>query len=583
MAKQKTAAAETISLTSDNAPRPRLHKLIIRNFRSIGNSPVEIELDEIVVLVGANNAGKSSILKAYETVMSHGSKEGKLGIQDFPNGIVDPNKLPNIELQTVVFDKAPGERWLQPLANNEFLIREQWTWDSPNKDPVRQGYDVQRNDWDQQVPWGAPNVANSKRPRPHRIDAFASPDTQANEITSLITSLLKEKLLEIKTNPDQEQSDYQLVIEKIKDLQTKAVSATEQEVATIEAEISKYLDRLFPNHLIKFDAKPELDIDKAYTPFKTSADLLMGPKDGYLSGIAHQGSGARRTLLWATLKYLSEVSDSEGTRPHVLLLDEPEICLHPSAIREARAVLYDLPQSGNWQVMITSHSPTFIDLSKDNTTIIRVFREEGKEVESTTLYRPSRAKLDADDRKNLKMLNICDPYVNEFFFGGRQIIVEGDTEYTAFSIIRDMHIDEYKDVQIIRARGKGIIPSVAKVLLQFSKQFTILHDTDTPLTVAGKGNPAWGMNKTIASVLDLENAEERVRLVACKTCFETALFGKEEKDEKPYRAFVRIQTDPESASKVKELFDFLLDAKKPKPENCIEWKKIEDLEDRKLA
>lgn len=346
----------------------------------------------------------------------------------------------------------------------------------------------------------------------------------------------------------------------------------------IEAEVSKYLDKLFPNHHVLFDAKPEMDIEKAYTPFKATADLLMGPKDGYLSGIANQGSGARRTLLWAALKYLSEVNDGEGTRPHVLLMDEPEICLHPSAIREARSVLYDLPEGGNWQVMITSHSPIFIDLSRDNTTIVRVFRGEADSVESTTLYRPERAKLDDDDdKKNLKMLNICDPYLNEFFFGGRQVIVEGDTEYTAFSIIRDMYIDEYKDVQIIRARGKGIIPSVAKVLLQFSKQFTILHDTDAPHTDKGKANPAWGMNKTIQSVFDLEGAQGKVRLVACKTCFETALFGKEEKDEKPYRAFVKIQNDPGAAAKVKELLDFLLDAEKPRPGNCIEWSKVEDL------
>ena len=577
MAKQKAAVVEEVSLASEGSPRPRLHKLIIRNFRSIGSAPVEIELDDIVVLVGANNAGKSSILKAYEKVMSHGSNDGKLTIHDFPNGIVDVENLPNIELQTVVFDRAPGDRWLQLLPNNEFLVREQWTWDNPGRDPVRQGWDIQKGSWDKQVPWGAPNVANSKRPRPHRIDAFASPDEQANDISKLITSLLKDKLMKLKSDPEQEKSDYELVIDKIRDLQTKAVFATDKEVKVIEAEVSKYLDKLFPNHHVLFDAKPEMDIEKAYTPFKATADLLMGPKDGYLSGIANQGSGARRTLLWAALKYLSEVNDGEGTRPHVLLMDEPEICLHPSAIREARSVLYDLPEGGNWQVMITSHSPIFIDLSRDNTTIVRVFRGEADSVESTTLYRPERAKLDDDDKKNLKMLNICDPYLNEFFFGGRQVIVEGDTEYTAFSIIRDMYIDEYKDVQIIRARGKGIIPSVAKVLLQFSKQFTILHDTDAPHTDKGKANPAWGMNKTIQSVFDLEGAQGKVRLVACKTCFETALFGKEEKDEKPYRAFVKIQSDPGAAAKVKELLDFLLDAEKPRPGNCIEWSKVEDL------
>jgi putative ATP-dependent endonuclease of OLD family len=85
------------------------------------------------------------------------------------------------------------------------------------------------------------------------------------------------------------------------------------------------------------------------------------------------------------------------------------------------------------------------------------------------------------------------------------------------------------------------------------------------------------MNKTIQSVFELEHAQGKIRLVACKTCFETALFGTEEKDEKPYRAFLKIQNDANAAAKVKELLDFLLDSSKPKPENCIEWEKVEDL------
>lgn len=559
----------------ENSPRPRLHKLIIQNFRSIGTEKVEIELDDIVVLVGPNNVGKSSILRAYETVMSHGSKDGKLSIHDFPNGQVDADNLPTIELHTIVFNDAPGDRWISPTNAGEWLIREKWTWDSPNKDPKRQGFDVQKGDWDDQVPWGAPNVANSRRPLPHRIDAFATPDKQAAEITKLITSLLKEKLSDIKSEPDQEKSDYELVLDKIKDLQTKVVQATEDEIKVIENEISDYLGKLFPKHKIKFDAKPEADLENAYQPFKSTADLLMGPENGYFSSIEHQGSGARRTLLWATLKYLSDSQDKKGSRPHVLLLDEPEICLHPSAIREARTVLYELPASGNWQVMITSHSPIFIDLSKDNTTIIRVFRENDSEVKSTTLYRPERAKLDDDDKKNLKLMNICDPYVHEFFFGGRQIIVEGDTEYTAFSMIKEIYPDEYSDVQIIRARGKGIIPSVAKVLKQFSKSFFILHDTDEELTYQGKKNPAWGMNNTIAALLDEDG---KVNLVACKTCFETAIFGEEVSGEKPYNALTKIRTDVDAQSRVKSLLDYLIGKEGATlPENCIHWTKIEQL------
>lgn len=577
MAIKKKTEAKPVALFLEGSPRPRLHKLVIRNFKCIGNDPVEIELDDIVILVGPNNAGKSSILRAYETVMQHGSREGKLQIEDFPNGIVNPEQLPQVELQTIVFDNAPGDRWIHKTDENEYLIRERWTWDSPNKDPKRQGFDVQKQDWDEQVPWGAPNVANSRRPRPHRIDAFASPDEQATAIAKLITSILNDKLKDIKSDEDSEKSDYEIVLDKIKEFQNKVVKETQTEINFIEEKISRYLKKIFPKHKIRFDTKHETDIEKTYSPFKTIPDVLMGPEDGYFSSVAHQGSGARRTLLWAALKYLSEFKDAEGNRPHVLLLDEPEICLHPNAIREARSVLYDLPTSGNWQVMITSHSPIFIDLSQNNTTIIRVFLNQNSSVSSTTLYRPSRAKLSDDDKKNMKLLNICDPYLHEFFFGGKQIIVEGDTEYTAFCKIKTLFPDDYQDVQIIRARGKGIIPSVAKVLLQFSKSFSILHDTDTEKTTLNKNNPAWGMNKSICDILAWENANEAVHLVACKTCFETALFGEEAKNEKPYNALIRIESEKDTIDKVKQLLDGLLDHSLPLPENCIRWEKIEDL------
>ncbi|HTT97804.1 MAG TPA: AAA family ATPase, partial [Rhizomicrobium sp.] len=576
---KKKVDAEVVALDSDLAdgPRPRLHKLVVRNFRSIGSAPVEIELDDVVILVGPNNAGKSSILRAYQVVMSHGSKEGRLVTEDFHNGIVASGFLPEIELHTIIHSNAPGERWISKLTSGELLIRERWIWESPNKDPVRQGFDVQKNNWDDEVPWGAPNIANARRPLPHRIDAFDPPDVQAKAIADIVTSKLKEKIQGIRTNPDQQKSDYELILDSIRDLQTKAVVETEVEIQEIEAEISKYLEKLFPNHRVKFDPRADSDIDKAFTPFRGTTDVLMGASGGHFSAISHQGSGARRTLLWAVLKCISEREGATSGRPHVLLLDEPEICLHPIAIREARAVLYGLPESGKWQVMMTSHSPIFIDLSRDNTTVVRVFRADDG-VKSTTLYRPSRAKLSDDDKRNMKLLNLCDPYVNEFFFGGRQIIVEGDTEFTAFAMLRERYPSDYQDVQIIRARGKGVIPSIAKILLQFSKQFSVLHDSDDKKTESGATNPAWTMNNNIAAVLDFENAGDGVKLVACKKNFEDALFGLEAKNEKPYAALQRLRSDEGACKRVKQLLDCLLDPNVPPPENCVRWKKIADLE-----
>jgi AAA ATPase domain len=113
--------------------KPRLKKLIIKNYRCIGSTPVEIELNDIVVLVGANNAGKSSILKAYELAMSQGSSKADLKLEDFPNNIIDPENSPEIELQTIVYDNSPGDRWIKKLKNGEGLVRERWIWAGEGK------------------------------------------------------------------------------------------------------------------------------------------------------------------------------------------------------------------------------------------------------------------------------------------------------------------------------------------------------------------------------------------------------------------------------------------------------------------
>jgi len=502
-----------------------------------------------------------------------------LTIDDFPNGKVLPDALPEIEVHTILSENKPGQQWISEMGNGKCLIRERWIWLSPNTNPKRQGFDVQENDWSESVPWGAPNVANAYRPQPHRIDAFALPEDQANEISKLIKSLLDSKLKTIKSVENtSDKTDYEQLIDKIIAFQAGVAEAVQSEIANIEQNISEYVAKIFHNYIVKLDVRHDGNVEKTYSPFKESPVMTMGPSDGYLSTLSTQGSGARRTLLWTALKYISEQQKVEtGGRPHVLLIDEPEICLHPSAIRDARKVLYDLPKTKNWQVMVTTHSPVFIDLSYDNTTIVRVDRNDDSAVKSTTLYRPVSASLSADDKDNLKLLNICDPYIHEFFFGGRIIVVEGDTEYTVFSWLKSEYLGTYDDVHIIRARGKAIIPSVVKILNQFTCDYAVLHDTDTP-EANGRQNPAWTMNQRIRDGINNNSMDsQKIRLIACKTNFETAIFNKNATKDKPHNAVVRLKEDSRFKEKVQLLFDGLLDARNELPENCIRWDNIDQL------
>ncbi|MGN6396550.1 MAG: ATP-dependent nuclease [Mucilaginibacter sp.] len=575
--------AEEVSLESGNPhiSRPRLSKLIIKNFRAIGTHPVEIELDDIVVLVGGNNVGKSTILKAYEIAMYQGSNNGMLTIDDFPRGEVTQD-YPEIEIQTIVYDNAPGDDWIDWMSNGEGLVREKFTWFEPNKASKRQGWDVKAGDWSERVPWGAPNVANSRRPEPHRVDAFDDPMKQAEEIKKLLKKILDDKVKLHKGFEGQETA-YNVLLSKVEALQKEIVAEAAVEIQQINKDLSELISKVFPSYKVDFDPKSSEGIDKSLSFFKGDAQLMMGPEDGYLSSIETQGSGARRTLLWSALKYISESKskkkdDGTPVRPHLLLLDEPEICLHPNAIREACNVLYNLPNN-HWQVMVTTHSPIFIDLSKDNTTIVKVERKTNDNtIVGTTVYRPNRLKLSTDDKLNLKLLNIFDPYVAEFFFGGRTIIVEGDTEYTAFKYIIQKNPDQYRDIHIVRARGKATIVSLIKVLNQFGANYSILHDSDTKRTIGDRANPAWAVNESILKEVNNRPEGIQVRLLSSITTFEVAYFNEVAKAEKPYNALRQLTTNDQFFDKVEQLLNCLIDYEQTLPVNCIEWKSIEELE-----
>ena len=561
-------------------PNPRLVKLIVKNFRCIGRTPVHIDLNEIVVLVGSNNAGKSSLLRAYELVMSEGSNEGFIKQEDFPKNIIDPNNLPEIELHTIVYEERVGKNWIEKTEKHELLIKEKWTWRAVGK-PERRGWDVTISDWHpSKAPFGPAGVANSRRPEPHKVDAFSKPEDQADAIKKLLLAAIQEKVNQMKS--DEEKNDYHKMLESVKDVQMKIIEETKDQIDSANKELSKLIDRVFPNYKINFDAQPDQKAESVL--FKWSSELSMGPENGFMSTIDKQGSGARRTLLWTALKYISETTRPIAvgdlpTRPHILLIDEPEICLHPNAIREACKVLYDLPTLGNWQVMVTTHSPIFIDFSRDNTTIVRVERNIEGNVEGSTIFRPDKANLDDDDKTNLKLLNICDPYVAEFLFGGKVIIVEGDTEYTAFNYIRSKFPEKYKDLHILRARGKATIVSLVKILNHFGTSYSVLHDSDMPMTKAGdKKNPAWGNNPNILESILSKPEGTKVRLLASLPNFEQAYFDTDISKEKPYNAIITLSKDQEKFNVVKQLLDALIDHSKSIPKNCSEWKNIEELE-----
>jgi putative ATP-dependent endonuclease of the OLD family len=592
---------------------PKISKLVIKNFGCIGPQGISVDIDKIVILVGANNAGKSTILRAFEVVT-----DGlKLNEDDFHNRQVSPENNPEIEVHsTVTEENKPGDEWCQPLSDGSWSVRERWTWHGSNSEPKRVGFNTVKNDWAQdkdseKVPWGATNVAKSKRPKPHRVNTFDTPESQARAITSLLKGLLDDNIKKIKSNESDEKTRYELIVESLKALKSESKTLQQSSITEIQDQANAILKQIFPNCIMKIidqNSDVPINIDLLGDEFC----LEMGVNDGISFPLEKQGSGTQRTVLWTILKLLADKGmkakssssksktfhESVGQNTaHILLIDEPEVSLHPRAISAARDALYALAEHENWQVMITTHSPSFIDLTKDNTTIIRAEKNSNNNIETTTLYRPDCVKLDQDDKENLKLMNLFDSNISEAFFGGRVLVVEGDTEYSAFNYIKKKEEqskdnNNYHDLNIIRARGKVTIASMMKILNHFKTKYYVLHDTDRESTTTkvkdkelsrdGKivystkeiKNSAWTNNRKIS-----EQMSDYSRVVASIVNFEEAYFLEVVDSRKPESCINRLKSDDESYKIIKQLLDGILEIDATElPRGAVLWSNIDELD-----
>lgn len=113
--------------------RMKLIELKIRNFGCIDEKGIRIKIDNIVVLIGPNNVGKTTVLKAYEVFKNSGSA---LTIDDFyQNNENNPVEIEGVFGEITKDDKVQiGEKWLYQNEDDETVITYKWKW---NKSGVK--------------------------------------------------------------------------------------------------------------------------------------------------------------------------------------------------------------------------------------------------------------------------------------------------------------------------------------------------------------------------------------------------------------------------------------------------------------
>lgn len=592
----------------------KLEKLIINNFRSIGEQSVAIDLDDIVILVGGNNFGKSTILKAYSAAVN----SEKLLKEDFHNNVVDnPDFRPTIELHTICSgEDRPGELFREILDielgdASPVRVKEKFVWEKVGDAPKITGFRVdlsrfpEGEDPKPHQPWASNNASRKKRPKAHLIGTFDNPDTQSDSIKSILVDVLLERKIR-EFEPAADTPTFSTLYGQINSLKNEFVTATKVALDDIAKDISDYASKIVPEHKLEIKLSED-DVSESNLKIFDSkeVDVQFG-KGEHMFPVSNHGSGARRTLLWAVLKKIAELgyeSLEKGKRykelgsikSHLLLLDEPELSLHPNACRETRDMLYDIAESNeNWQVMLTTHSPSFIDLTRDHTKIIRV-ENSGDNVVATTIFKPDDIQFTEDETELLKLLNLLNSDAMEFFFGGKVLLVEGDTEYSAFGKIigdaRAVNDRSFDDILVLRCGGKVQVAMFMKILNHFKKQYFVLHDIDAMQILknrwmkqegGGKAkvlrvetNPAWTNNSKIHAEMS-----EFSRVYASIINFETAYFEQGIDSGKPENAINMLQ-DAEIYQVVKNLLSAIItDDATILPSGTIQWNALAEIEDK---
>ncbi|MDH2364158.1 AAA family ATPase [Priestia megaterium] len=482
----------------------RLKKFSVTNYKVFDKTfSVDFATDSIVILTGRNNTGKSTILEAINCFFTKETKATTIP------GDCYSNRNSKIVLEAH-FD-CNGESLIFTKHYQDGQAPKYYADDKEIKatHPLREKFD---------------EIINNK---PYYITPYMSSDDINNLIQTIYSQIIKsdlQKLEEELNQQDQEESvsesrnrireEYAQIKKALPTFLRKLKSSTDSLLNQVSQDVSKDLQDLFSNDELSLrviggesDGFSTNDIIKS-----TNSSVYIDNKRNKEMPLSNQGTGLQRMSLIYLIQNMIQNKIMGETDDKLLLIDEPEAFLHPEAVRALSRSLYKI--GAQMPLMISTHSPILIDLSEKHTSIqvLRVVNEE-----AIQLYKSKTDQFTEDDRKNMKILNYVDSYVNEFFFAKKIIIVEGDTEYIAF---KHLAKNNNENIHIIRARGKATICTLMKILNQFNTEYYVLHDVDNDNNYALKTLKAQLTN--CKNILDLKT-KDSIEIYASISTFEVAL------------------------------------------------------------
>jgi len=428
----------------------------VANFRSLQN--VEVPLEQTTLLVGMNNAGKTSFLRALHLAL--GQDRRNLSPDDFHSADSRQNTENEIliDYRIVPIDQN-GDRqadfaqiWYDSDFGGDIVATDAQDWEfiavrtRITFDAVKNDYELKRlllSDWPDVKQW---QDAPERGRAPRRFEQMASffMDAQRDLVADLRdrSSYIGKLLSKI----DISKEDIEALEAQLQNLNTDIVAKSE--VLSHMREALGALGETVPSFGDGVEVTPVSkkvrDITKGLGVQFTDSSESSFPLDA-------QGMGTRS---WASLltyqayvSWLARQASSNDKPFHpILSLEEPEAHLHPNA---QRAVFQQLAKTPG-QKIISTHSPYVAGHA--DLTAIRHFHKNG----AATVVKSLPQDLAPEDKR--KVHREVMHTRGELLFSRAVVLFEGETEEQALPIFAHRHWQQFpfeKGVTFVGVGGDG--------------------------------------------------------------------------------------------------------------------------------
>ncbi|MDR6060148.1 AAA family ATPase [Escherichia coli] len=365
----------------------KLRAITIHNFRSVLDA--DIEAHDYMLLVGANNAGKSTILNALRAFYD----DAKWTADDFPKaGATDNESWVQLKFR-LDDDEWAGlaDEYKEDVADQSLTVRRYFK--SDNKARVQKDqsniFGFTKGQLSDALFYGAKNVGTAKVGQVLYVPALTTPAEQTkmsgpSPLRNMLNFLLKKVV-----SKSEAYKEITTAFEKLNHEARKDDGFL--------SEISRPLNTAISSWSIKIDLSvnsvaPE-DISKSLVKF-AFVDSSLG-EVGF--DLERYGHGFQRSVIYELIRLAptfkdEKKADKKEFNPsfNLVLFEEPEAFLHPSQQESMAFHLRRLGAEEGQQVIITTHSPTFAGKAAEQIgQIVRVQRSNG----ATLTFQPKGAKI----------------------------------------------------------------------------------------------------------------------------------------------------------------------------------------------